>query len=74
MAFMGTMITRGSGTGVVVATGMNTAMGQIANMFAKCRANGNTIAKKIRATWKNINYCSSYFDSACRVSWCVSRE
>ncbi|MEC2479078.1 HAD-IC family P-type ATPase, partial [Bacillus cereus] len=33
MAFMGTMITRGSGTGVVVATGMNTAMGQIANML-----------------------------------------
>ena len=31
--FMGTMITRGSGTGVVVATGMNTAMGQIANML-----------------------------------------
>ncbi len=33
MAFMGTMITRGSGVGVVVATGMNTAMGQIANML-----------------------------------------
>ena len=33
MAFMGTMITRGTGTGVVVATGMNTAMGQIANML-----------------------------------------
>ncbi|PFE05931.1 calcium-translocating P-type ATPase, SERCA-type [Bacillus cereus] len=33
MAFMGTMITRGSGIGVVVGTGMNTAMGQIANML-----------------------------------------
>lgn len=33
MAFMGTMITRGSGVGVVVGTGMNTAMGQIANML-----------------------------------------
>ncbi len=33
IAFMGTMITRGSGIGVVVATGMNTAMGQIANML-----------------------------------------
>ncbi|MBO9130218.1 calcium-translocating P-type ATPase, SERCA-type [Bacillus sp. 165] len=33
MAFMGTMVTRGSGTGVVVGTGMNTAMGQIANML-----------------------------------------
>ncbi|MCP8970193.1 calcium-translocating P-type ATPase, SERCA-type [Ectobacillus ponti] len=33
MAFMGTMVTRGSGIGVVVGTGMNTAMGQIANML-----------------------------------------
>lgn len=33
MAFMGTMITRGSGVGVVVGTGMNTAMGKIANML-----------------------------------------
>lgn len=33
MAFMGTMVTRGSGQGVVVATGMKTAMGQIANLL-----------------------------------------
>lgn len=33
MAFMGTMVTRGSGAGVVVATGMKTAMGQIADML-----------------------------------------
>ena len=36
---------------VVVATGMNTAMGQIANML-QCRADGNTTAKKIRTTRK----------------------
>ena len=30
MAFMGTLVTRGNGVGVVVATGMKTAMGQIA--------------------------------------------
>ncbi len=33
MAFMGTLVTRGSGVGVVVATGMKTAMGQIAQML-----------------------------------------
>lgn len=33
MAFMGTMVTRGSGVGVVTGTGMKTAMGQIANML-----------------------------------------
>ena len=33
MAFMGTMVTRGSGIGVVIATGMKTAMGQIADLL-----------------------------------------
>jgi Ca2+-transporting ATPase len=33
MAFMGTMVTRGNGLGVVVGTGMNTAMGQIADLL-----------------------------------------
>ena len=33
MAFMGTMVTRGSGKGIVVGTGMQTAMGQIADML-----------------------------------------
>jgi P-type Ca2+ transporter type 2C len=33
MAFMGTLVTRGSGIGIVIATGMKTAMGQIANLL-----------------------------------------
>ncbi|MFY4773828.1 cation-translocating P-type ATPase [Metabacillus sp. RGM 3146] len=33
MAFMGTLVTRGSGTGIVVATGMKTAMGRIADLL-----------------------------------------
>ncbi len=33
MAFMSTLVTRGSGVGVVIATGMRTAMGQIADLL-----------------------------------------
>ncbi|MRH42202.1 calcium-translocating P-type ATPase, SERCA-type [Aquibacillus halophilus] len=35
MAFMGTLATRGSGVGIVVGTGMKTAMGQIADLLVK---------------------------------------
>lgn len=38
MAFMGTMVTRGSGIGIVVGTGMNTAMGQIAELLQSAQA------------------------------------
>lgn len=37
MAFMGTLITRGSATGIVVGTGMNTVMGQIASLMVKTK-------------------------------------
>lgn len=35
MGFMGTMVTRGSGTGIVVGTGMETVMGQIASLMVQ---------------------------------------
>ncbi|KMY45057.1 ATPase [Bacillus sp. FJAT-27916] len=38
MAFMGTLVTRGSGEGVVVATGMKTAMGQIADLLQNAQS------------------------------------
>ncbi|WP_102027321.1 calcium-translocating P-type ATPase, SERCA-type [Salirhabdus sp. Marseille-P4669] len=34
LAFSGTLVTRGSGVGVIIATGMKTAMGQIATMLS----------------------------------------
>ena len=74
MAFMGTMITRGSGTGVVVATGMNTAMGQIANMLQNAEQMETPLQRRLEQLGKILIIVGSYFDSACRVSWCVSRE
>ncbi|WP_229683074.1 calcium-translocating P-type ATPase, SERCA-type [Virgibacillus oceani] len=37
MAFMGTLVTRGTGIGIVVGTGMNTVMGQIASLMVKTK-------------------------------------
>ncbi|WP_087972965.1 cation-translocating P-type ATPase [Oceanobacillus rekensis] len=37
MGFMGTLVTRGSGVGIVVGTGMNTVMGQIASLMANTK-------------------------------------
>ncbi|SEQ60147.1 Ca2+-transporting ATPase [Virgibacillus subterraneus] len=37
MGFMGTLVTRGSGLGIVVGTGMNTVMGQIASLMVKTK-------------------------------------
>lgn len=37
MAFMGTMVTRGNGEGIVVSTGMDTAMGKIADLLQSAK-------------------------------------
>ncbi|WP_210363765.1 calcium-translocating P-type ATPase, SERCA-type [Bacillus sp. REN3] len=47
MAFMGTMVTRGSGTGVAVATGMKTAMGQIANLLQTAEAQETPLQRRL---------------------------
>jgi P-type Ca2+ transporter type 2C len=52
MAFMGTMVTRGSGTGVVVATGMKTAMGQIANLLQTAEAQETPLQRRLEQLGK----------------------
>ncbi|MDP4107687.1 MAG: HAD-IC family P-type ATPase, partial [Bacillota bacterium] len=52
IAFMGTMVTRGSGTGVVIATGMKTAMGQIANLLQTAEATDTPLQRRLEQLGK----------------------
>ncbi|MDF0725244.1 calcium-translocating P-type ATPase, SERCA-type [Cytobacillus sp. S13-E01] len=52
MAFMGTLVTRGSGIGVVVATGMNTAMGQIADLLQSAETMITPLQRKLEQLGK----------------------
>ncbi|MFC3040275.1 calcium-translocating P-type ATPase, SERCA-type [Virgibacillus xinjiangensis] len=47
MGFMGTMITRGSGTGIIVGTGMNTVMGQIASLMVNTKKMTTPLERKL---------------------------
>src|SRR5699024_6338599 len=47
MAFMGTVVTKGLGTGVVVAVGMNTVMGQIATLLTSTEENITPLEHKL---------------------------
>jgi plasma-membrane calcium-translocating P-type ATPase len=47
MAFMGTMVTRGSGRGIVIATGMETAMGRIAGMLQEAGSQDTPLALRL---------------------------
>lgn len=51
-AFMGTMVTRGSGMGVVVAVGMDTAMGQIANLLQNAEAVQTPLQRRLEQLGK----------------------
>jgi P-type Ca2+ transporter type 2C len=52
IAFMGTMVTRGSGMGVVIATGMKTAMGQIANLLQTAEASDTPLQRRLEQLGK----------------------
>jgi Ca2+-transporting ATPase len=54
MAFMGTMVTRGSGVGVVVGTGMNTAMGQIASMLQNAEETETPLQRRLEQLGKML--------------------
>ncbi|WP_251549097.1 calcium-transporting P-type ATPase, PMR1-type [Neobacillus muris] len=51
-AFMGTMITRGNGVGVVIATGMNTAMGQIAGLLQSAETQETPLQRRLEQLGK----------------------
>src|SRR5690606_12191783 len=52
IAFMGTMVTRGSGMGIVIGTGMKTAMGQIADMLKTAEAQMTPLQRRLEQRGK----------------------
>src|SRR3954454_23983667 len=52
IAFMGTMISRGSGVGVVIATGMKTAMGQIADLLQNAEVQETPLQRRLEQLGK----------------------
>ncbi len=52
MGFMGTMVSRGSGMGVVIATGMKTAMGQIADLLQNAESQITPLQRRLEQLGK----------------------
>jgi len=52
MVFMGTLVTRGSGIGVVIGTGMNTAMGQIADLLQNAETMETPLQRRLEQLGK----------------------
>ncbi|HEY5525849.1 MAG TPA: cation-translocating P-type ATPase, partial [Clostridium sp.] len=58
MAFMSTLSTYGRGTGVVVATGMNTEIGKIAKMLEEEGDQSTPLQKKLSGLGKNLGFAA----------------
>lgn len=52
MAFMGTMVSRGSGIGIIVGTGMNTAMGKIADLLQSAETQDTPFSSGLNSSGK----------------------
>jgi Ca2+-transporting ATPase len=52
MAFMGTMVTRGNGIGIVTAIGMQTAMGEIADMIQNAESMATPLQRRLEQLGK----------------------
>ncbi|MCA1028412.1 MULTISPECIES: cation-translocating P-type ATPase [Cytobacillus] len=52
MGFMGTIVTKGSGVGVVIGTGMKTAMGQIADMIQSAETMTTPLQRRLEQLGK----------------------
>ena len=63
MAFMGTLVTRGSGIGVVVSTGMNTEVGQIAGLLQASEGMDTPLQRKLEQLGKILRAKVHAFDS-----------
>ena len=55
MAYMGTNVVYGRGEGVIVATGMNTEMGKIANIIAQAKDEKTPLQKKLSGLSKVLS-------------------
>jgi Ca2+-transporting ATPase len=54
LSFMGTSVTKGRGTGVVVATGMDTVMGQIAQLMKETERSLTPLQLRLDSLGKNL--------------------
>lgn len=57
MAYMGTVITRGKGIGLVVDTGMNTEMGQIAGYIQEIQEEATPLQKRLDQLGRWLVFC-----------------